>query len=117
MINDLLGRRIDDVARRWVSIFAVNAERYPARLLADLDRGDLLRRRHFVVEDMQPLIGGVANPDFLFVRRQTDAMARAAVALDHALFKPLNLHAPDDLAGFQIGDFVAEQLIDVDISE
>src|SRR5512132_2027886 len=54
--DDPLARPIDDFASRWARMFAVEAERDPAWLFAELDTLDLSRRRHCVVEDVDHFV-------------------------------------------------------------
>ena len=70
-----------------------------------------------VVEDVQRAVGGVADPDFLLVRRQADAVAGAAVPLDRALLEALHLDAVQHLARLQVADLEAEQAVDVDVAQ
>ena len=79
--DDLPRPGVDDVAGRRVRRVAVDAERDPAGLIAQLDAGDLLRRHHRRVEDVDAAVGRIAQPEFALVRREADAVARAAVAL------------------------------------
>ena len=83
-----------------------------ARLFAQPDADALLRRQDGSVEDVDLAIGGVTHPDFLLVRRQADAVAGAAVALDVAAFESLDVDAVGDLAGVQVADFEAEEVVD-----
>ena len=110
--DDLTGLHVDNLTRRGVGQRAVDAERHPARLVAELDAGDLLRRQCGQVEEVQMLVRGVADPDFLLIGSQSDAVARAAVALDRALLEPGDLHAMQHLASLQVPDLEAEELVD-----
>ena len=53
VVRIFLRLRIDHFTRRWVGEFAVDAERDPAGLIAQANRGDLFRRHHGRVEDVQ----------------------------------------------------------------
>src|SRR5205823_5561689 len=78
--HDLFARRVDDFPRRWPGQLAVEAEGDPAGLFADRDAFLLFRRLDGVIEDMKFLVKRIDDPDLFFVRSQSDAMARAAVA-------------------------------------
>ena len=52
-----------------------------------------------------------------FVRRQADAVARAAVPLDRALLVALDLDPVELLAGREVADLEPEQIVDVDVAE
>ena len=70
---------------------------------------DLLGRHHRGVEDVDPLVGGVDDPELLLVGRQADAVARAAVPLDRALLEALHLDPVERLARGQVAHLEAEQ--------
>src|SRR5205823_811205 len=61
------------------------------------------------------LIERIDDPDFLFVGRKADAMARAAMALDRSFLNALNLGAVEFLVSRQITDFKAQAFVDADI--
>ena len=63
---------------------------------------------------MNRVVGSVHDPQFLFVRSQRDAVARAPVALDGAQLVSLDLHAIEFLPAAQIAHLEPEQTIDVD---
>src|SRR5882757_9551281 len=96
---------------------AVNAERDPARLVAHRDVDDLFRRHHGVVEDVQTTVRGISQPEFLFIRRERDAVARTAVAFHRPLLESLNLDALEHLASFHITDLKAEQPIHIRVTK
>ena len=77
-------------------------------------RRDLLRRHHRRVEDVHLLVGAVGEPQLLFVGREADAVARAAVPLDRSLLEAGDLDPVQHLAGLDVADFEAEQVVDVD---
>src|SRR5262245_48884556 len=72
--QDLLRLRVDDLAGGGIGVAAVEAERHPAGLLADLYARGLLGRHDGGVEDVQVTVGSVTDPDFLFVGSKSDAM-------------------------------------------
>ncbi len=43
-----------------------------------------LERHHGGVENVQSVVGAIGNPEFLFIGTQSDAMARATVAIQWA---------------------------------
>ena len=112
--EDLPRLRVDHFAGRRIGVAAVDAEGDPAGLVADGDAGDLLRRHHRRVEDVQAAVGAVGQPQLLLVRRQPDAVAGAAVPLDRALVVAGDLDAVQHLAGRDVADLEAEQAVDVD---
>ena len=69
------------------------------------------------VEDVHGVVGAVGEPELLLVRRQPDAVAGAAVPLDRALLEAGHFDAVQHLAGLQVADLEAEQLVDVDEAE
>src|SRR5262245_41088386 len=85
--DDLLARHVDDLARGRIGIAAVEAERHPAGLLAELDTDRLPGRHGRGVEDVDMAVGRIADPDFPLVGRQANAVARAAVPLDRSFLK------------------------------
>ena len=104
------------IASRWVSESAIDAERDPARLFAQLDAGGLLGRDRSDIEYVDPAVGGIADPDLPLVGTQADAMAGAAMALRRPLLEALYHDAVQDLAGPQVSDFEAEKVVDGDVA-
>src|SRR5262245_11812145 len=80
--DDLLALDVDYLSGRRISQPSVDAERYPSGLLAQLDAHLLFRRHGRCIENMKTLVETVTEPDFCFIRRQADAVTRAAVPLD-----------------------------------
>src|SRR5262249_47630023 len=62
---------------------------------------------------MDRAVGAIGDPQLLFIRCQSDAMARAAVALDRALLVTLDLDAVKLLAGRDVPYFESEQAVDI----
>src|SRR5262249_30086165 len=54
-------------ARGGISVTAIEAERYPPRLLAQSDARHLLGWRLRGVENMQPTVCRITDPDFLLI--------------------------------------------------
>src|SRR5438045_2709094 len=79
--DDLAAGDIDNIAGRRIGVLAVEAERDPARLLADFDAGDLPGRHDRRVEDVHPAVMRIADPQLFLVGSQSDAVAWAAVPL------------------------------------
>ena len=71
---------------------AVDGKRDPAGFVAEFDGGDRFGGHHRVVKKMEAPIMRVGKPDFLFVRRQADPVARAAVAFGGPDFEALHLN-------------------------
>src|SRR6185295_13815606 len=115
--HDGAGLRVDDFSGRRVGVAAVEAEGHPTRLVAELDARDLPGRHRRRVEDVQAAVGAVREPDLLFVGREADAVARAAVALDRSFLVAGHLDAVQHLARPQVPDLEAEKLVDVYESE
>ena len=63
------------------------------------------------------LLAASDDPDFLLVRRQADAVARAAVPLDRPLLVALHLDPMELLARGQVAHLEAEQAVDVHEAE
>ncbi len=68
---------------------------------------DLLGRHDGRVEDVQPTVGGVGEPELLLVGRQADAVAGAAVPLGRPLLEALHLDPIQLLARDQVADLEA----------
>src|SRR5262249_28085485 len=115
--DDLAALDVDDVAGRRVGVAAVQAERHPAGLVAQDDVCDLLRRHHGRVENVDPAVVGIGEPDLALVGRQTDAVARAAVALGRSLLEALHLDAVQLPSGGDVADLETEQLVDIHETE
>jgi hypothetical protein len=113
--NDRLRLRIDDLASRRPHARAVEAPGDPAGLIAYLDRLHQLRRRLRHVEHVHQAVVAVRQPEFRFVRRQRDPVARAAVPLHVALLEPGYFDVLQHLPRLQVADFEAEQVVDVDV--
>src|SRR4029079_5394838 len=102
--HDRLGLHLDHFARGGVGVPAVEAKRDPAGLFADRQAGDLFGRVLRRVEDMDAGVVGVGDPDFRLVGCQANAVAGAAVPLHRPRRVPLDLDAPELLAGRQVTD-------------
>ena len=63
------------------------------------------------------LVVAVREPQLLLVRREADAVARAAVPLHRALFEPGDLDAVQHLARLHVADLESEQIVDVHEAE
>ena len=88
--DDLLRLRVDHLAGRRIGVAAVEAERDPARLLAQLDaRRSASAASRVLSKTCTRLLAASHHPDLLLVRRQADAVAGAAVPLDRALLEAL----------------------------
>src|SRR5882724_8788656 len=79
--DDLACSDFDDLPRGRIGVASINAERDPARLVAQQDGGDLLGGHYRIVEKVQAAVGRVRHPELLFVWRQADAVAGAAMPL------------------------------------
>ena len=66
---------------------------------------------------MQPAVVRVGEPEFLLVRRQSDAVARAAVPFGFALLITLHFDAIQHFAGHQVADFKPEQFVHIHKTE
>src|SRR5438270_13396240 len=73
--HNLLGACVDDLSGGRVRLAAVDAERNPAGKIAQLDRGPLFGWHYGGIEDVQAVVGSVGQPEFLFIVRQSDAVA------------------------------------------
>ena len=94
---------------------AVEAEGDPAGLIAERDARDLLRRHHRRVEDVQPAVGAVRQPQLLLVRASAPMpWLGQPWRLTGPLAKPVHLDAVQHLAGAQVADLESEQVVDVD---
>src|SRR5262249_13104651 len=109
--EDLLGLGVDNFSSGGKSISTVDAERDPAGLLTKFNAYCLSRRHDGGVEKMQPAVGRVAHPDFLFIRSQANAMTRTAVPLGRSLSEALNFHTIKLFARREVADFKTEQSI------
>src|SRR5262249_35635438 len=99
---------VDDLARGGEGVTAVEAERHPAGLFAQLDADSLFRWHHRGIEDVQGAVVRVTDPKLLLVRRQADAVARAAMPLDRPLLVTFHLHPVQNLSPLQVADLEAE---------
>src|SRR5438105_4667659 len=88
--DDLAALGVDDIQGGRIRETAVAAKSDPAGLFAQFDAGDLLGWHEGGVENVHAAVGGITDPNLLFVRRVADAVAGAAVPLDHALGEPLH---------------------------
>src|SRR5437870_7039595 len=96
--HDGFGFRVDDFSRGGQSKSAVEAESDPAGLLAELDAGGLARGHNGGIENVHAAVGGVTHPDFFFIWSQSNAVARAAMALRQSLLEPLHFNPIQFLA-------------------
>ena len=112
--HDLLRRGVDDLAGGGVGVAAVEAEGDPARLIADSDRRDLLRRHDRRVEDVHAAVGA---------RRPARAPSRRASGRCRGWGSRAASPGPSrspatspvqHLAGLEVADLEAEQVVDVD---
>ena len=77
----------------------IQAEGHPARLVAQCNAFRLFGRHYSGIEDMDPAVGSINDPELLFVGGQANAMTRATVALDRALVEPMDFNAMKHLSG------------------
>src|SRR5262245_28310877 len=103
--DDLPSGDVDHIASGGVGVFAVEAERNPARLLADFDARDLPRGHGRRVEDVHPAVVRVAYPQFPFIGSQSNPVARTAVPLHWTGTESSNLDAVQLAPRHQIPDF------------
>src|SRR5262249_60315838 len=93
---------------RRVGVATVKAEGDPSRLFTQLDACRLLWRHCRGIEHMDTAVRRIAQPNFLLIGCQADAMTGAAVAFDWALGNSLDLHAVQLLAGLQVANLKSE---------
>src|SRR5436190_2111036 len=62
---------------------------------------------------MHVVVRAVSEPQFLFIRRQGDAVAGASVTLDRALIVTLHLDTIELLTGLDIADLEAKQIVHI----
>ena len=105
---------IDHVAGGRISDAAVNAECYPAWLIPQLDAADLLWRHDGSIKNVHALVRAIGDPEFLFVWREPDAVAGAAMAFHGTFLEAFHFDAVQLLAGFNVADFEAEQFVNAD---
>src|SRR5437867_11006342 len=125
--DDLACRHFDHIAGGRVCILSVNAERDPAGLIAQRDAGDLFRglhrrvrsrrREEADIEDVQPAVVRVGQPQFLLVWRQSNAVTRTPVPFGRAFLEPLHFDTVQHFAGRQVADFKSKQIIYVNKAE
>ena len=92
----------------------VDAEADPAGEVTKVDGGDLLRGHDGGVEDVQCVVGAIRQPEFFFIGSQGDAVAGAAVALQRTGLVIGDFDAAKKLAGVEVADFEARQIVYVD---
>jgi hypothetical protein len=80
--ENFLARSVDDFAGGRPGEATVDRDGNPAGLIANRDGMSQFRGRYGGVENVEFLIVRGGQPDFPFVRRQRDAVARAAVTFD-----------------------------------
>ena len=115
--HDPAGRHVDDFAGRGIGVATVDTEGHPARIVAQLDAAELFGRLDGDVEVMHVLVVAVDDPDFLFIRREADAVAGAGVALDRPHREALHFHAMQHFTGDEIASFKPEQAIHVYVAQ
>ena len=59
----------------------------------------------------------VCQPEFLLVRRQSNAVARASVPFGRALFNSLHFDTMQHFAGRQVADFKPKQVVEINKTE
>ena len=69
------------------------------------------------IVDVHLLVEGIADPDFLLVGREADAVAGATVSFDWSLLEASHFHAMQLLAGHDVTDFKPEQFVHADEAE
>src|SRR5262249_30817828 len=90
--DDLLRPGVDHLASRGIGPATIETERDPAWLLTQDDARPLPGRHHRRVEDVEPGVGGVADPHLPLVGRQADTVTGTAMPLDLALLEPRHLN-------------------------
>src|SRR5262249_26011931 len=115
--EDLLRLDIDHLAGGRIGQSPVEAKRDPARLFAQFDAHHLFGRHHCRIEDVHPLVVGIAEPNLFLIRGQSYAVARASVAFGRALLEARDFDTMEHLPGFQVSDFKSEQIIDIHKTE
>ena len=115
--DDLARGGLDHIAGRGIRVAAIHAECDPPRLVAQPDVGDLPRRHHRGVEDVQTAVESVRQPDFLFVWRQADAVAGATVAFGRAGAEARHFDAVKHFPGGEIADFKSQQFVHIHETE
>src|SRR5690606_36144140 len=115
--KNLAGLHVDDFARRWKGILAVHAKGNPSGLIPKFDARHLAGRHDSIVEYVQTLIVSIAQPNFRFIRRESNAMARTTVPLHRSLFKSPHFHAMQHLPRGNIADLESEEIIHIDITQ
>ena len=115
--DDFFGFGFDDVAGGGVRVLAVDGEGDPAGFVAEFDALDVFGWHDGVVVEVKATIVGVGEPNFLFVGREADAVAGAAVSLGVADFEALDFDAMKQFSGVEVADFEAEKAVFVDVAE
>jgi hypothetical protein len=92
MGNDSASLHVDHITRGRISELAVVAKGDPAWLVSTPYTRQLFRRHYGCVKDMQLLVMGIADPDFLLIGRQPNSMRGTAMPFDFALLETLNFH-------------------------
>ena len=85
-------------------MFAIEAKGNPARFVAKEYISDLLRRHNGGVEDVEPPIGSIGNPDFAFIGCHANPMTGAAMPFNGPDFEILYFDAVQHFPCFQIAN-------------
>src|SRR3989442_4384790 len=106
--QDLFGFRVDNLAGRRKCKSAIDAEGNPSRLFAKVNAISLAWWHNRSIEDVQPAVSGVADPDFFLIRSETNAMAGTAMPLGPPRLVILDFHTIEHLAQGQVPDLESQ---------
>jgi len=112
-VDDFPGLAVDDVTAGGDHILAVSGHKHPTRKIGRFDVSNLFWRHDRIVEDVDIIIGSIREPDFLFVRRQGDAMTGAAMPLHGARLEALHRHFGEFFAGLDVANLKSQKTVDV----
>src|SRR5438874_11715549 len=87
--DELLAGHVEHLARRGIRDPPVHTEAQPTYAIPSFDTVQLFWRHYGRIEHVDGAVGAIGHPQFLFIRGERDAMARAAMPLHCALLVSL----------------------------
>src|SRR5215471_13250940 len=102
---------INHVSGGRISRSPINAECNPARLISEPDACTLFRRHRGRIENVKAGVRSISEPQLLFVRRQSNAVARATVSFRRSFLVSRDFYTVKHLSGLEVSYFKPEQLV------